>query len=99
MTLKVLTANRLIDGEVVDLTANCGWSLWLDEGDRVETPDGEEVLVARAAHAVAECEVVDPYVMPVADDGGRLRPLSQRETIRAKGPSVRTDLGKQAIRR
>lgn len=99
MALKILTANRLIDGEVVYLTADSFWSLWLDESDRAETPDGEEVLVARAEHAVAEREVVDPYLMPVLDDGGRLRPLSQRETIRAKGPSVRTDLGKQAIRR
>ncbi len=99
MTLKVLTANRLIDGEVVYLTADCGWSPWLNESDRAETPDGVAVLVARAAHAVDEREVVDPYLMPVAADGGRLQPLSQRETIRAKGPSIRTDLGKQAFRR
>ncbi len=99
MILKILTANRLIDGEAVYLTADCGWSPWLDDSDPAETPDGEAVLLARAAHAVAECEVLDPYLMPVAAEGGRLKPLSQRETIRAKGPSVRTDLGKQAIRR
>ena len=99
MSLKVLTANRLIDGEVVYLTADCSWSPWLDASDRTQTPDGEEVLMARGAHAVDEREVIDPYLMPVAEVEGKLRPLSQREKIRAKGPSVRPDLGKQAIGR
>ncbi|MDH3474437.1 MAG: DUF2849 domain-containing protein [Rhodospirillales bacterium] len=99
MMLKVLTANRLRDGEVVYLTATGTWSEWLDESGLAETPEREAELLAAAELALAARLVVDPYLMPVAEVAGRLRPLSQREIIRAKGPSVRADLGKQAIRR
>jgi hypothetical protein len=99
MTLKVLTANRLLDGEVVYLSAAGAWSEWLDESGLAETPEHEAELLAAAEQALAARLVVDPYLMPVAEVSGRLQPLSQREIIRAKGPSVRADLGKQAIRR
>ena len=96
MALKVVTANRLNDGDVVYLTAAGDWSAWLDDGGPAETPEQEAALLEQAARAVHARLVVDPYLMPVAEDGGRFRPLSQREIIRAAGPSVRTDLGKQA---
>jgi len=96
MTLKVVTANRLIDGDVVYLTAKGDWSDWLDDSGPAETPEHEAALLDLAAQAVHARLVVDPYLMPVAQDEGHLRPLSQREIIRAAGPSVRTDLGKQA---
>ena len=98
MALKVVTANRLIDGDVVYLTAAGDWSAWLDESGPAETPEDETALLERAARSVEDRLVVDPYLIPVARDDGRLRPLSQREIIRAAGPSVRTDLGKQARR-
>ncbi len=41
-------------------------------------------------------EVVDAYLIEVAQEEGRLRPLKLREYLRTVGPSVRTDLGKQA---
>ncbi len=99
MALKVVTANRLNDGDVVYLTAHGDWSAWLDDSGPAETPEHEAALLERAEQAVHERLVVDPYLMPVARDAGQLRPLSQREIIRAAGPSVRTDLGKQAQKR
>lgn len=98
MTMKVLTANRLIDGVSVWLGAN---------GDWLEGIDG--ALVARHAEAVAALEqagkqaqaidpVVDVNVIDVEERNGRLYPLRLRERIRLTGPTVRTDLGKQAER-
>jgi hypothetical protein len=36
--------------------------------------------------------VVGPYLVPVEPDEAQAKPLSQREHIRAKGPTVGTDL-------
>jgi Protein of unknown function (DUF2849) len=41
-------------------------------------------------------EVVDAYLIEVAREEGQVRPLKLREYLRTVGPSVRTDLGKQA---
>ncbi len=96
MALQVVTANRLKDGEVVYLTKTGEWSPWLPEA---AASDDQEDLAARmdaAAQAVAARLVVEPYLMPIAEDDRGRRALSQRERIRARGPTVRRDLGKQA---
>ena len=49
-----------------------------------------------ADQAVADCQVIGPYLIDIADDDGAVRPLHYREAIRSKGPTVRLDLGKQA---
>ncbi len=95
--LKVLTANRLGDGIVVFLGAEGGW----DERLEALVPIRDEATLsqrtARAEDDAAANRVVDPYVIDVAaDDRGRLHPLRLREAIRAAGPTVRLDLGKQA---
>ena len=96
MTLKVLTANRLRDGDVVYLTAEGAWSQWLEEADLAETPEAEAALLALGEQALDQRLVVDPYLMAVTRIDGGFGPVSQREIIRARGPSVRLDLGKQA---
>ena len=40
--------------------------------------------------------MVDPYVMEVKPEGGVAGRETVRETIRALGPTVRPDLGRQA---
>ena len=92
----VVTANRLGDGAVVYLTHAGSWSEWLDEGEVAESEERRVELLGLAAALVAARQVVDPYLIPVAREGATLRPLSQREIIRAQGPSIRLDLGKQA---
>lgn len=93
---QVLTANTLTDGEVVYLTANGTWSLDIDASivytDKPSAEAGEEI----AAVSVDKEEVVDPYLFVVETDGGSISPASTREIIRAKGPTIRLDLGKQA---
>ena len=84
----VVTANRLRDGAVVYRTADGGWSARLgDAEDLADEVAGEEQLAETVAD-VAACRVVEPYAMAVERRPGGLSPLSQRERIRASGPSV-----------
>ncbi len=95
MTSKVVTANRLGDGVVVYL-ADGAWSERVEEA-RVARDDEEgAALLAFAESPEQGIVVVDPYLMEVAAENGAPRPVSNREVIRARGPTVRQDLGKQA---
>jgi Protein of unknown function (DUF2849) len=93
--VKVLTANRLAPGEVVYWNAVSGWVTDLQQAQLLEDAEAEPAVQA-AAEWVSRNEVVAPYVFPVRVENGRVEPLSAREWVRAKGPSVRPDLGKQA---
>jgi hypothetical protein len=94
--LQMVTANRLIDGEVVYLDAAGDWSERAEQGQVAATKDQAEALMAEAAAAVARRKVVAPYLIEVSEQGGRFAPVRLREQIRAAGPTVRRDLGKQA---
>jgi hypothetical protein len=96
MPRQLITANRLIDGEVVYLTPDGGWSERIQDAASDDDADIQARLLARGEAAERALEVVGAYLMPVALEAGRLIPLSQREWIRALGPTVRQDLGKQA---
>lgn len=97
MTLTVMTANLLREGDVVYLTAAGSWSLWLHEAEIARDEDGAARLEASAEKAVADRLVVSPYLMNVAEADGRPRPLGTREIIRAKGPTTHPHFGKQAM--
>jgi sulfite reductase (NADPH) hemoprotein beta-component len=93
---KAVTANRLTDGVVVYLTPDDGWAETPHQADWAEDPQDQEALLARA-QAFAGTTVVAPYlfqVIPQAD--GTPQPSHMKEVMRARGPSVRPDLGKQA---
>ena len=93
--MKVLTANKLAPGEVVYWNGS-GWMPALQHAQVLQDAEAESLLNA-AAEWVQRNEVVAPYLFPVRlDSSGRIIPASARELIRAKGPSVRPDLGKQA---
>ena len=90
MVVKILTANRLIDGQAVWLGADGSWQ---------ETIDG--ALIARHAEAVAALEdagkvaskanlVVDVNVIDVEERAEGLYPIRLRERIRLSGPSIVT---------
>ncbi len=98
MTYKLMTANRLGDGEVVYLTAEGRWSERFEEAIARDDTEGQDRLARRGVEGERDLKVVGAYLMTVgrAVDGS-WRPLSQREAIRAKGPSSRLDLGKQAL--
>ena len=94
--LTILTANRLRDGEVVYLTPAGGWSESFADALMANGKDDSAALEARGQADEKALVVVSVYLMPVVLENGIPRPISQREIIRAKGPSIRTDLGKQA---
>ena len=96
MTLKVMTANRLREGDVVYLTVRGGWSEWLEDAEAVGGAAGEARLEALAERAVGERVVIGPYLMNVRDEDGRPRPVGTREKIRARGPTSHPHFGKQA---
>lgn len=88
MTAKSLTANRLSDGAVVYLTEAGSWSEDLQQAAVAADGAREDALTAQANQAIDRCEIVDPYLFPVASRDGRLETDSQRERIRAAGPTV-----------
>lgn len=100
MSRQVISANRLNDGLVVYLTADDGWSERIDEARLIDGDADASSANDAAAGAVARQIVVDPYPVDIdestEESNGEIRPSRFREFIRAKGPTVRRDLGKQA---
>lgn len=99
MTLKVLTANRLIDGEAVWFGSDQIWHETIDYAEVAHDAAAEERLEALGKQSVARNEVIDMDLVDVDLLEGEIRPLRLRERIRAAGPTNRTDLGKQARQR
>ncbi len=97
MRLQAVTANRLLDGEVVYLTLAREWSPLLDDCCVVADADAGAELLAAAAKSVQDRLVLDPYLFDIKVDDGAISPMSRREIIRAAGPSVRPDLGRQPV--
>ncbi len=96
--MKVVTANRLSDGEVVWLGHTGHWVEFFSEAHVVETKEDEAAALAAAALSVDRQEVVEAYSIDVVREEGFLLPVRFREQIRAAGPTIRLDLGKQARR-
>jgi hypothetical protein len=93
---QIVTANRLADGVVVFPDAGGDWAE--DFGRAAVHADAAavEAALALAGEAVARSLVVDPYAVEVELRNGHYAPKALREAIRASGPTVRRDLGKQA---
>lgn len=94
--LHMVTANRLCDGVVVYLREDGTWTEWIAEGCIAGDEEASQVLL-ETGEGAAEGNVADaPYLIDVRVDGGQVVPLRYRERIRAEGPSIHPDLGKQA---
>jgi hypothetical protein len=93
---KVMTANRLRDGEVVFLTRSGEWSLAIDNAVLALEPQAAAALEARARDDEKATLVTGSYLFDAERLNGRVRATHIRERIRAQGPTVRVDLGKQA---
>lgn len=92
---QMITANRLRDGEVVWWKAG-QWVTALADGEVFEDPKAADKALEASMAFVRENLVVNPYLFDIRLVGGAIRPVKEREIIRAAGPSVRTDTGKQA---
>ncbi len=97
--MKMLTANRLTDGEAVWLAPDGSWAETIAEG-RIAHDKSAEAELEQAAEAARHAnEVVDIALIDVDLVDGEVRPLRLRERIRAAGPTIHPDLGKQAAGR
>lgn len=88
MSARVLTANRLDDGAVVYRDAAGNWVRSLGAAAVAEDEAAERALSAAGEADLARGLVVGPYLMAVAGGAASPAPVSQRERIRAAGPTV-----------
>ncbi|TIV92871.1 MAG: DUF2849 domain-containing protein [Mesorhizobium sp.] len=93
--MKVVTANRLSDGIAV-WYADGSWAETVGHADIAHDKAAEDRLEAIGAAAAANNEVVDVNLIDVTVIDGLVEPVRLREKIRAAGPTIRTDIGKQA---
>lgn len=91
-----LTANNLLDGEAVWLGKNGHWVKSVSAAKAFHTQEERQLAENAAARADEENLVVEPYEIEVRLEDGAPVPLKFRERIRAQGPTIRLDLGKQA---
>ncbi|MDJ0949532.1 MAG: DUF2849 domain-containing protein [Alphaproteobacteria bacterium] len=88
MITQVVTANRLVDGIVVFLAADGGWSERFDLAAVSRSEEASRRLLGIAEQAEADRVVVAPYLIDVREEDGAVRPVRFREHIRAFGPPV-----------
>ena len=94
--MKVLTANRLTDGEAVWYSDSNGWQETIEGAALAADKAAEERLDSIGKKAFAENFALDVDLIDVQLLDARIVPLRLRERIRAAGPTNRTDHGKQA---
>ena len=92
---KVVTANDLLEGDVIYLMASGEWSRKHGEARLFE-----DEASAKAALGLARKQadrLVGAYLADAQlDDGGKPQPVHFREQFRTRGPSNYPDHGKQA---
>ena len=97
MNFRDITGNRLRDGAVVFYNDDAGWVERLNDASLYEDKATAEATLATAkAQAEKERLAVDIYAFELQVEDGKRVPVTMRDRIRSLGPSVRTDLGKQA---
>ncbi len=86
--MKVLTANRLTDGEALFYAGNA-WVREFQKSEVADNADDESRLASVGALAYANNEVVDVNLIDVTrNKDGKLHALRLRERIRAEGPTI-----------
>jgi hypothetical protein len=91
--MKALTANRLLDGEVVFWRGG-DWTERFADADLFTDAEPAE---AAEAHAKSQPNVVvEPYLIDIMETDEGPAPVSYRERLRALGPTNHPTHGKQA---
>jgi hypothetical protein len=93
---KILTANRLHDGEVVFLTHSGQWSENIDGAVLATEPQAQAALEIRGKEEERVNVVTGVYLFDAERRDGHVFATHIKERIRSLGPTVRVDLGKQA---
>lgn len=93
--MKLVTAHDLRTGAVVYWTKARAWAAHLDHAARLEDEAAEsELVTAKSQPTIA----TNAYLVAIDLEGKPIAREYLRESIRAEGPTVRRDLGKQAER-
>ncbi|RGP37883.1 DUF2849 domain-containing protein [Pseudotabrizicola alkalilacus] len=92
-TPKVVTANRLREGDVVYLTADDQWSLFHHEAELIDDEAHAQIRLLFASSQ--KLAVVGPYLADAKQGQNGPEPVHFREAFRTRGPS-NYDHGKQA---
>lgn len=90
--MKSITANRLLDGEVVFWNAGA-WKTRFGDAERFANDDAAQDALTQAHQPTV---VVEPYLIDVVAEEGGFAPVAYRERIRALGPQNHPQHGKQA---
>ena len=93
---EIVIANRLRDGLVVFMGFEKKWVERAEDCAPAEDAEAAAELMSISELAETNQEVIGASLIEVEDRDGVLTPIKMREAIRAKGPTVRKDLGKQA---
>ncbi|MHB8286745.1 MAG: DUF2849 domain-containing protein [Caulobacteraceae bacterium] len=93
MSYAAITASTLSEGDVVFWT-NDAWVERFADAQLFE--DKAELDAAVAAAQAQVTTVIDAYPIDVVMDEGLPVPTSYRERVRALGPTIHPDMGKQA---
>ncbi|HUG61339.1 MAG TPA: DUF2849 domain-containing protein [Methylomirabilota bacterium] len=88
---QIVTANTLVDGDVVFRAANGSWRRDVNAAGVLADKADAEVAHAAALADVEAAIVVDVAVIDVTVDDERIVPVRLRERIRAFGPTVKSD--------
>jgi hypothetical protein len=95
--VSIVTANRLLEGDVVYRTAVGRWSPRLADAAFTAEENVANSWLEAAQGDVVQRLIAPPYLAEMGLDAvGGLIALDAKERIRAAGPTVRLDLGKQA---
>ncbi len=91
--MKLITGHNLRTGIVVYRTAAKGWSENLADAVAYEDADSDAALAEAKLEAT---QITNVYLIEADGPGQPSKRVLLRESIRAQGPTVRRDLGKQA---
>ena len=92
---QIIIANRLLDGRVVFLTKDGGWSNVAEDAVVAKEEEGVSKLVKLAQEAETRNEVISATAIEAELSGGGTYPAHIKFAMQARGPSVRPDLGYQ----
>lgn len=96
--MKILTANDLLSGGVVFLTADGAWTPFISLAHISQNDDTARKLEISGEKAVSEQIIVEPFFIDITIENGAPRPVRFRERLRVSGPSVRSDFSKPFFR-
>lgn len=94
-TPKVVTANHLLEGDVIYMTPAGDWTRSHSEAELLEDEDRANAALAKAQ--AQPLKIVGAYLADATQgDDGKPVPVHFREAFRTRGPSNYPEHGKQA---